>query len=689
MSDIHVEPGKADKLGATFDGSGINFAIFSANATKIELCLFDESGKKELQRIELPQRTDDIWHGYIPGLKPGQVYGYRVHGPYDPANGHLFNPNKLMFDPYAREIVGEVRWTQTQSDFNKDNAADTIKARVTEPLPPKATRPPKISKNKTVLYELHVKGYTATDPAIPADKRGTCEALGDSATIAYLKKMGVTSIELLPVHAKLDDERLQKEGLRNYWGYSTIGFFAVQPELLASGKREEFRAMVDALHKAGIEVILDVVYNHTAEGGKGLPPISFKGIDNASYYRLDPRDKKNYINDAGCGNTINMDHPQVRRMVIDSLRYWVEEFGVDGFRFDLAPILGRTQSQFKSDAPFFKEIEKDEVLSRVKMIAEPWDCSNDGYHVGGFPKGWQEWNGKFRDDVRKFWRGDAFMTGPLATRLAGSSPEFDHSGREPQETINFVTCHDGFTLEDLVSYNSKHNLANKEDNRDGSNDNYSVNHGVEGKTDDPEIKKIRQQQKRNMLATLFLAQGTPMVLAGDEIGNSQTGNNNAYCQDNEIGWVKKDKLSAENAELRGFAQKLIAFRQENAVLTQKRFLHGRQTCKDGIPDLQWFSHTGKPKSNVEWNNPDNKCFGMLLNEGAMEGKKTGKRLLAVFNAAAKPVSFKLPELAGGQGWQRVLDTAEPSLDPKQPASVNKTHEIPARSVVVFTQSPTT
>jgi len=685
LSNFQCEPGSADKLGATYDGQGVNFAIFSANATKIELCLFDDAGKNELQRIELPQKTGDIWHGFIPGLKPGQVYGYRVHGPNEPANGHIFNPSKLVLDPYARETVGRVRWSEAHYFFNdnKDNAADTIKARVTAPLPPKTSVSPNIPANKTVLYELHVKGFTKTDPAIPADKRGTYAALGDPAAIDHLKKLGVTSVELLPVQTRLDDDRLDKDGLKNYWGYNTINFFTPQPEY---GTREEFRAMVDALHKAGIEVILDVVYNHTGESGRGGPLLSFRGIDNASYYKLEPNNKQNYINEAGCGNTVNMDHPQVRRMVTDSLRYWVEEFGVDGFRFDLAPVLGRANGKFRRDAPFFKEIENDPVLSKVKMIAEPWDCSNDGYHVGNFPAGWLEWNGKFRDDVRRFWRGDDYMNGPLATRLAGSSPEFDHSGRAPQASINFVTCHDGFTLEDLVSYNTKHNEANKENNRDGSNDNFSANYGAEGQTDNPEIKKLRAQQKRNMMLTLALAAGTPMILAGDEIGNTQKGNNNAYCQDNEIGWVDKDNITAEDSDMLAWSEKVFAFRREHAVLTQPRFLHGQKTCEDGIVDLQWVSPYGYLMPDAEWRHPDNKCFGMLLSEDAMGGKKTGKRLLAVFNAAAKTVPFRLPELKGKQEWRRVLDTSEPSLDPAQSALV-KDYEIPARSVVVFTQSP--
>jgi len=684
LSNFDCEPGDADKLGATSDGRGVNFAIFSANATRIELCLFDDTGKNELHRITLPQKTGDIWHGYIPGLKPGQIYGYRVHGPNEPHNGHVFNPNKLLLDPYAKEVVGAVGWTQAQFDPLKDNAGDMIKARVTTPLPPKTSTPPNVPANKTVIYELHVKGYTKTDPSIPANMRGTYAALGQPATIDYLKKLGVTTVELLPVQMKLDDNRLEKEGLKNYWGYNTLNFFTPQME---PGARQEFRAMVDALHKAGIEVILDVVYNHTAEEGRGGPLLSFRGIDNASYYKLDPNNKNNYIDETGCGNTLNMDHPQVRRMVIDSLRYWVEEFGVDGYRFDLAPVLGRENGKFKRNAQFFKDIEKDPVLSKVKMIAEPWDVSaGDSYQLGNFPSGWAEWNGKFRDDVRRFWRGDARMNGALATRLAGSSPEFDHSGRPPQASINFVTCHDGFTLEDLVSYNGKHNEANKENNRDGTNDNNSANYGVEGETNDSELRKLRQQQKRNMLATVFLAQGTPMILAGDEFGNSQKGNNNAYCQDNEIGWLKKDKISAEDRELTSFVEKLAAFRKEHAVLTQKRFLHGKETCEKGLIDLQWVSPNGYLMPDAEWYHPDNKCFGMLLNEGATEGKKTGEKLVAIFNAAAKPVSFKLPELSGDEEWTRVLDTAEPALDPAQSAPV-KTYNIPARSVVVFTQSP--
>ncbi|MBU6474861.1 MAG: glycogen debranching protein GlgX [Alphaproteobacteria bacterium] len=677
-----LQAGTPAPLGATFDGGGVNFAVYSANATQIELCLFDASGAKELRRVALV-KTGDVWHGYLPNLKPGQLYGFRAHGPHDPANGHLFNPAKLLLDPYAREIAGTARWTAAQTDFNADNASDMPKARVTEPLPPRSAPPrPRAEKGKELICELHVKGFTKEDPAVPQKLRGTCAALAEPGVIDGLKKLGVTTVELLPVQAKLHDARLEKLGLKNYWGYNTLGFFAPETEYLATGKREEFRDMVDALHAAGIEVILDVVYNHAAEGKAHEPALSFRGLDNAGYYKLDPAGKSKYIDETGCGNTLDAGKPAVRRLILDSLRYWAEEFGVDGFRFDLAPVLGRTAQGFDANAPLLKEIAADPVLSRLRLIAEPWDTAADGYRLGAFPAGWREWNDKFRDAVRAYWRGDAGKAGELASRLAGSADIFDKPGRAPADSINFVACHDGFTLNDVVSYDSKHNAANGEGNRDGNDSNFSANHGAEGETPDPAIRSLRERQKRNMLATLFLAQGTPMLLAGDETGNSQQGNNNAYCQDNATGWVGRDNLSADARALRAFAWKLAAFRREQKLLTQEKFLHGRPVDKSGTPDLQWISADGTPMTENDWNSPWKKCFGMLLSAAPEDGK-SGQRLLAVFNAAANPVPFTLPP-ASGAGWERAIDTSEPDL--KAPdAAAGKTYTVPARAVVVFTQ----
>jgi glycogen operon protein len=685
-NSIIPSSGTADILGASYDGKGVNFAIFSAHATKIELCLFDDNGKTELQRIALPERTGDIWHGYLPDLKPGQVYGYRVHGPYDPANGHLFNPNRLVLDPYARETIGEIEWTAEQYDFNKDNAAITTKARVAEPLKGGPSAPLNTPWNETRLYELHVKGFTKTDTAVTEESRGTIAALAEPSVISDLQKLGVTAVELLPIHSKVHDHRLEKAGLKNYWGYNNKCFFTIEPEYLQTGKREELRDTVAALHAAGIEVIIDVVYNHTGEGKPSDPFFSFRGIDNANYYKLDPNDKSRYIDETGCANTLNFDHPQVRRMALDSLRYLVEEFGIDGFRFDEAPILGRSNGRFSPDHAFFKELAADPVLSKTKLIAESWDCSSESYQVSNFPANWHEWNAPFRDDVRAFWRGDANMTGRLASRLSGSSNEFNKNSRGPQDSINMVTCHDGFSLQDLVSYSQKQNFINAENNRDGINNNLSHNYGVEGPTDDIAVRNIREQQKRNMLATLFLAHGTPMLLAGDEFGNTQGGNNNTYCQDNEIGWLNKDKKTPADLELTDFTAKLIQFRMEHIALTPKQFMHGNETCKDGVPNLQWISPSGNPMSQGEWNNSEGRCFGMLLNDNAVNREGKGERILAVFNSAASPVQFNLPKLPNAAEWQKEIDTGNPRQE--EPVNVTKdSYTIPERSVVVFTQKP--
>ena len=546
-----IDPGLPFPLGATWYGTGVNFALFSAHAEKVELCIFDARGRRELERIELPEYTDEVWHGYLNDARPGMLYGYRVYGPYDPARGHRFNPNKLLLDPYAKALAGALRWTDAHYGYRigshredlsfdrRDNAGGMPKCVVVEgAFTWSAETRPFVPWTQTVFYELHVRGFTIQHPGVPPDLRGTFSGLATPAVVSYLQELGVTTVELLPVHAFVDDRRLVEHKLRNYWGYNTIGFFAPEQRYLQTGEPNEFKTMVKRLHEAGIEVVLDVVYNHTAEGNHLGPTLSFKGIDNATYYRL--AENQRYYDDAtGTGNTLDLRHPRVLQMVTDSLRYWVQEMHVDGFRFDLAPALAREHSGYTRDAAFFKALAQDPVLSRVKLIAEPWDVGHGGYQLGNSPPGWSEWNGKYRDTVRRFWKGDVGVLPELASRLAGSSDLFERQGRRPRASVNLVTVHDGFTLTDLVSYDKKHNEANHEQNLDGSDANYSWNCGVEGPTADPEIRALRQRQKRNLLATLLFSLGVPLIQAGDEFGRTQRGNNNAYCQDNEISWTRR------------------------------------------------------------------------------------------------------------------------------------------------------
>ena len=688
VKDLRTEDGSPDVMGATSDGKGVNFALYSKNAARVELCLFDEDGQTEIGRIDLPKKTGDIWHGYVPGLKPGQVYGYRVHGPYEPQNGQRFNPAKLLVDIYAKEVVGQTDTAaDEQADVLKDNAAVTSKARVTEPLTSPLAPHPNTPWADTIIYELHPKGYTIADPKIPEELRGTYAGLASQPCIDYLKDLGVTAVELMPVHAKAHDSWLKKLGLSNFWGYNTLSFFAPEPEYAADKKmtRQEFRDMVDKFHKAGIEVILDVVYNHAAEGNETGPTLSLRGIDNSSFYKLEPNDKSKYINDTGCGNTIDIGNPAVRVMILDSLRHWVEEYGVDGFRFDLATVLGRDPYAYDKKAAFFKEIEADPVLSKIKLIAEPWDPGPGGYQLGNFPKLWHEWNDRFRDDVRKFWRGTRDTLSWLCTRLSGSSPEFDKDGRSPQASVNMITCHDGFTLHDVVSHTYKKNLANREDNRDGNSENYSANYGVEGDTKDTAIIAVREQQKRNMLTTLFLSQGTPMLLAGDEHGNSQGGNNNAYCQDNKIGWLDWADITAEGKKLTQFVKKLIRFRKDHAVLRADHFLSDTKKDKNGVAELTWMNAEGRAQNSGDWAKKEDRCIGALFNEAAIRGTDKGERLLAVFNAHTGDVPFQLPAVKGGAGWTRVLDTSAPEAEDQSVHSDGEKYVIPARSTVVFVQ----
>ncbi|MDA8218786.1 MAG: glycogen debranching protein GlgX [Dehalococcoidales bacterium] len=612
---MNIWPGKPYPLGATLNGDGVNFALFAENAAAVELCLFDApDAAEESERIHLPEVTAHVWHGYVPGLRPGQLYGYRVHGLFKPASGHRYNRNKLLIDPYARAITGCVNWEapvfgypvdaedvpyeERDLQFDvRDDAYGMPKCVLIDPAFDWGDdRPLRIPWRNTIIYETHVKGMTVRHPEVEKRLRGTYAGLASPEVIAYLQKLGITAVELLPVHEFLDDKFLVERGLTNYWGYSSIGYFAPTARYSASGalgqQVNEFKAMVKTLHQAGIEVILDVVYNHTGEGNQFGPTFSFRGIDNTAYYRLVPDNPRCYVDFTGTGNSINVRHPQTLKLVMDSLRYWVEEMHVDGFRFDLAATLAREEHAVDRLSGFFDIVHQDPVISRVKLIAEPWDVGEGGYQVGNFPVLWTEWNGRYRDTVRRFWRGEATIIGELATRLAGSSDLYQNDGRRPTASINFITAHDGFTLNDLVSYDHKHNEANKEENRDGSNDGYSCNYGVEGPTDDPNVVELRERQKRNFLATLLLSQGVPMILGGDEMSRTQGGNNNAYCQDNEISWFNWD-LDERQEQLLEFTRRLIAIRKEQPVLRRRKFFAGRRIHGSDVKDLTWFHPDGR------------------------------------------------------------------------------------------------
>ncbi|MCT8268836.1 glycogen debranching protein GlgX [Afifella sp. JA880] len=663
MSRLRVRPGTPHPLGATWDGSGVNFALFSAHAEKVELCLFDRQGRRELERIPLPEHTHEVWHGYFPDLRPGQLYGYRVYGPYEPKAGHRFNPHKLLIDPYAKALYGELRWheacfgyrvSSSREDLSfdrRDSARSMPKCVVIDPAVTwGADVAPKTPWSDTIIYEAHVGGMTALHPEIPGPVRGTFAGLTDPDVIDHLVKLGVTAIELMPVQAFFDDEFLVRKGLSNYWGYNTAAFFAPAPRFISPGASiHEFKTMVRKLHEANIEVILDVVYNHTAEGNRLGPTLSFRGIDNASYYILGD-DPRYYFDTTGTGNTLNLRHPRVLQMVTDSLRYWVEECHVDGFRFDLATALGRDRDTFHNDAAFFDAIRQDPVLSRTKLIAEPWDIGPGGYQLGNFPPGWTEWNGAYRDVVRSFWKGDDGMLPDLARSLLGFADLFEHRGRKPWASINLITAHDGFTLNDLVSYNDKHNEENGEDSRDGHDDNRSWNCGVEGPTDDPAVLQLRDQQRRNFLLTLLLSQGTPMIVMGDEQGRTQNGNNNAYCQDNETSWMKWAELPERDLALRDFTAAAIAFRKAHPLLRQTRFLHGEEVPGRDIPNVQWLKPEGGFMSAEDWQDGLRKCIGLMLCD---EGTSC---VLIIINAAPNDLSFRLPEAKGVEMWQRRLET---------------------------------
>ncbi len=699
---MRLWPGEPYPLGATWDGRGVNFALFSAHAQRVELCLFDRNGRREMERITLAENTDQIWHGYLPDAQPGLLYGYRVHGPFEPHQGQRFNHHKLLLDPYARQLKGNLRWSNahygyrmgsSQQDLSfdrRDSAHCMPKCVVVDPAFTWGNDlPPRTPWSQSVIYEVHVRGYTMRHREVPEGLRGTFSGLCQPALIEHIKALGVTAVELMPVHAFVDDRFLLQRGLRNYWGYSSLGFFAPESRYMGSADLAEFKRMVARFHDAGIEVILDVVYNHTCEGDHVGPTLSLRGIDNASYYRLQPTDRRFYINDTGCGNTLNLSHPRVLQMVMDSLRYWVNEMHVDGFRFDLAAILGREEYGFDPGSGFFDAMRQDPVLARVKLIAEPWDIGPGGYQLGQFPAGWAEWNDRFRDSVRRFWRGDEGLLPDLAKRLHGSSDIFEHQRRRPWSSINFVASHDGFSLADVVSYKERHNLSNGEDNKDGHQANYSDNYGEEGPTGDPARRDLRRQQQRNLLASVFLAQGTPMLLAGDELGNSQGGNNNAYCQDNDTGWINWDKLGDAARELTAFVARLAQLRRRYPVLRRPWFQHGGAVSRTtGLTDIQWMSPNGGAMGDGEWQQYDSRCVGMLLAGDVGPKNGAGQRipdddsLLIIFNASPHPQPFQLPAVPGY--WCCLLNTAvaETGADAERlPGSVG--YDMPARAVVVF------
>ena len=682
-----IRAGTSSPLGATFDGDGVNFAVFSRHATQVSLCLFDEAGN-ETQIIKLPEREGHVWHGYLPGVRPGQQYGYRVHGPYNPKEGHRFNPYKLLIDPYAKKLTGHPVWNNALFGYDMNSAEKDLSMDRSDSAPymprsivvdPSFTwgqgRRPNTSLPESVIYEAHVKGLTAGRRDV--ENAGTFLAMASEPMLDHLTKLGVTAVELLPAQAFLNDEFLVRKGLTNYWGYMTYGFFAPDPRYMQHGQIAEFQQMVARFHSAGIEVIMDVVYNHTAEGNEMGPTLAFRGLDNASYYKL-ADDRRYYHDTTGCGNSLDFDNPFVLRMVMDSLRYWVDVMHVDGFRFDLCSTLGRTKGGFDRDGPFFQAIRQDPILNRVKLIAEPWDLGAGGYQLGAYPAPFAEWNDKFRDDTRQFWRGGAGMVKGLAARLSGSSQFFDHDGRAPTASVNFLTAHDGFTLMDTVSYNDKHNGANGEDNRDGHSNNHSDNMGVEGATDDAAINAARVRRRRNMIATLMFSQGTPMLLAGDELGNSQGGNNNAYCQDNEIGWV--DWQGADRDFLK-FCQKAIAFRKAHPILRQNRFLHSQARLVDGAPDLFWRTSEGSAMQQSDWDDPDLKILvaEMRTASGSPEYVEREGALVVVLNVG-DACEVTLPSPADGMIWERHFDTA-------QDAAVGEFEgtDIAENSVVVFVQ----
>ncbi len=702
-----IWPGKPYPLGATFDGKGVNFAIFSENATAVHLCLFNAAKEEEEYAcIQMKEQTDHVWHVYIPGLKPGQLYGFRVDGPYEPQEGMRFNPHKLLIDPYAKAINGRIEWSDamfgypvndTEEDRDlefdtQDSAAGMNKSVVIDPsFDWEGVERPNIPLHKSIIYELHVKGFTIQHPELEPGIRGTYRGLASAPVIKYLKRLGITAVELLPVHHFVNDKTLVDKDLTNYWGYNSIGFFAPYSEYCSSGNMgeqvTEFKEMVKAFHKEGIEVILDVVYNHTAEGNHYGPTLSFKGIDNTVYYRQVQEDKRYYMDYTGTGNSLSMLHARPLQLVMDSLRYWVTEMQVDGFRFDLASTLARGLHEVGKLSTFLDTIHQDPIISQVKLIAEPWDVGEGGYQVGNFPVRWAEWNGKFRDSVRSFWRGDESQVGELAFRLSGSSDLYEETGRRPSASINFVTAHDGFTLHDLVSYNEKHNQANKEGNNDGESHNLSWNCGEEGPTKKKEIIALRQRQMRNFLSTLILSQGVPMITMGDEYGRSQGGNNNVYCQDNEISWFNWDWTDAQQAQFH-FTRHLIDLRKNSPVFRRRRFFLGRKVHGLGVKDIRWLRSDGKDMTEEEWNSDYTRSLGMLLNGHAMdEQDEQGNRItdsvyLLLVNSYWEEIPFIFPKEHQKFHWEILVDTFDPSTMQKD-TMVSQEIELKARSFLLL------
>jgi glycogen operon protein len=676
MADSKLWPGRSYPLGATAEPEGVNFAVFSSGAEKVEVCLFDpENPQRQTRSIELADRTQHVWHGFVPGLKAGALYGYRVHGPYEPAAGLRYNPSKLLVDPYARALHGEVDFGAPIFGYRLGEADDTYDDRDSAHGVPKCVvlddafdwtgdERPRHPWRRSIIYEVHVRGFTMRHPQVPPELRGTYRGFAHPAAIAHLKKLGITAVELLPLHEYVDDAYLTEKGLRNYWGYNSLGFFAPEQRYASASRGEqvrEFKEMVKALHAEGIEVILDVVYNHTAEGNQLGPTLSFRGLDNAAYYRLSPEDRRFYWDATGCGNSLNVPHPQTLKLVMDSLRYWVEEMHVDGFRFDLATVLARDPYDFNPRGNFLQCCHQDPVLNTVKLIAEPWDVGTGGYQVGSFPVTWSEWNGKYRDVVRKFWKGDMGTIQELGYRLTGSADLYAAAGRKIYASVNFVTAHDGFTLRDLVSYDHKHNEANGEENRDGADDNASWNHGVEGETDDPAVNDLRDRQQRNMIATLFVSQGVPMLCAGDEVGKTQRGNNNTYCQDNELSWLDWD-LDDRRAALLGFTIRMIRLRTSQPVLQRRRFFRGATLRDSSLKDLAWFRPDGQEMTEEDWAGYNRSLAFLLGGDTIATPDERGERivgdtLLVLLNAHHEAVRHTLPDIEWGEDWELLVDTA--------------------------------
>ncbi len=696
-----VWPGRSLPRGAYWDGEGVNFAVFSEHAEAVELCVFDRTGRRELQRIPLVERTDEIFHCYLPEARPGLLYGYRMHGPYRPEQGLRFNPHKLLLDPYARSIAGSLRWSDALFGYSvgnkrgdlsfdrRDSASAMPKSKVIEPAFTWGDdRPPAIPWHDMVIYELHVRGFTMQHPDVPPALRGTYAGLATAPVVDYLKRLGVTTVELMPVHYFIDDRRLVQEGLRNYWGYNTIGYFAPEARYSASGKVNEFKTMVKTLHSAGLEVILDVVYNHTAEGNELGPTLCFRGMDNGAYYRLQSGNPRFYMDYTGCGNTLNMQHPRVLQLIMDSLRYWVTDMHVDGFRFDLAPALARELHEVDRLGAFFDILRQDPVLSSVKLIAEPWDLGEGGYQVGNFPAGWAEWNDKYRDTMRAYWRGDGGVIGEFARRLTGSSDLYGRSGRAPHASINFITAHDGFTLRDLVSYNQKHNDANLENNRDGNDNNISWNCGAEGPTDDEGVLALRARQSRNMLGSLLLSQGIPMLTAGDEIARTQGGNNNAYCQDNPISWVDWTPDETKT-RLLAFVRRVVELRRAHPAFRRRHFFEGRSLTGKDDKDIAWLKPDGSEMTEQEWNNDFARSLGVYLAGDRLgESDARGHVLsdddfLVLFNAHDGVIPFTLPAF-DSWGWLVLFDTArDDGLSPEGTYRGDNAYPVEGRSLVLL------